>query len=443
MVKKTFNFLLLCLILQSCTRVQTFNKAKLDSFFVALNTHQQNMGSIAISKNGVLVYQNAIGYSEISKGVKTPAKINTEYRIGSTSKMFTATMIFQLIDEGKLSLETPLADYFPQVPNARKITIGEMLNHRTGLHNFNSDPDYASYMTMRKSEAEMIAIFAGQKPDFEPGTKGVYSNTNYILLGYIVEKVTGKTYAEALKERVTSKIGLAQTYYGTKVRPAQNEAYPYNYAGEWVQMPETDMSIPGGAGAIVSTPTDLVKFIDALFNGKLITPASLSLMKTMRDDIGMGMFSMPFQGKTDYGHRGHIDGFSSLLIYFPEEKLAIAYISNGMRYVTPVVGDAALSIYFNKPFTIPEFKTVSLKPAELDKYLGRFSSTQIPLKLTITKRDTILFAQATGQRAIPFEAKGDHKFFYGTDGVTLVFNPAKDSIDVSLGGANYLFTKIN
>jgi D-alanyl-D-alanine carboxypeptidase len=441
MIQKRAYFFLLFLILQSCTHAQTFNKAKLDSFFVALNTKDQSMGSIAISANGVLVYQNAIGYSQMNKGLKTSATIETKYRIGSISKMFTATMIFQLIDEGKLSFETPLANYFPQLPNAGKITIREMLDHRSGLHNFTSDSLYATYMGSPKSEAEMIAIFARQKSDFEPDTKAEYSNTNFVLLGYIIEKLTGKTYAEELKKRVTSKIGLAQTYYGTKANSTKNEVYSYNYPGQWTQMPETDMSIPGGAGAIVSTPADLVKFINALFEGKLISPASLELMKAVRDNYGMAMFAMPFDDKKGYGHGGGIDGFLSLLIYLPQEKLAIAYTSNGTRYSYSDVLMGALSIYFNKPFTIPEFKTITLNTTDLDKYIGKYSGTQIPLKVTITKKNATLFAQATGQSAFPMEAKGENKFVYASAGATLQFEPSKKTFTLIQGGTTYLFTK--
>jgi len=441
MTQKIAYFFSLFLILQSCTHAQTFNKAKLDSFFVALNTKEQSMGSIAISANGVLVYQNAIGYSQVNKGLKTPATIETKYRIGSISKMFTATMIFQLIDEGKLSFDTPLASYFPQLPNAGKITIREMLDHRSGLHNFTSDSLYATYMGSPKSEAEMTAIFAGQKSDFEPDAKAEYSNTNFVLLGYIIEKLTGKTYAEELEKRVTSKIGLTQTYYGTKASSAKNEAYSYNYLEECTQMPETDMSIPGGAGAIVSTPADLVKFINALFEGKLINPASLELMKAMRDNYGMAMFAIPFDDKKGYGHAGSIDGFYSLLIYLPQEKLAIAYTSNGSRYSYSDVAMGALSIYFNRPFTIPDFKTITLNTTDLDKYIGKYSSTKMPLKIVIIKKNATLFAQATGQSAFPLEAKGDNKFVYASAGATLQFEPAKKTFTLIQGGVNYLFTK--
>jgi CubicO group peptidase (beta-lactamase class C family) len=298
-------------------------------------------------------------------------------------------------------------------------------------------------MMIPKSEAEMTAIFARQKPDFEPDAKAEYSNTNFVLLGYIIEKLTGKTYAEELKKRVISKIGLADTYYGTKANPAQNESYSYDYATQWAQVPETDLSIPGGAGAIVSTPADLVKFINALFAGKLISRSDLELMKTMKDNYGMAMFTIPINDKNGYGHSGGIDGFSSLLIYFPQDKLAIAYTSNGGRYSTNDVAKGALSIYFNRPFTIPEFKMITLNTADLNKYVGKYSSTQIPQQIAITKKNTTLYIQPTGQRALPLEAKGGDKFTYSFADVTLQFDTAKNSFSLIQGGASYLFTKAN
>jgi D-alanyl-D-alanine carboxypeptidase len=439
MAKKRPYLLFLLLILQSCTHAQTFNKGKLDSFFVAMNAHHENMGSIAIASTGKLVYQNTIGYSQVNKDIKTPATIKTKYRIGSISKMFTAVMIFQLIDEGKLSFKTPLASYFPQLPNAQKITIGEMLNHRSGLHNFTQDSLYTTYMTTHKSEVEMMAIFAKQKSDFEPNTKAEYSNTNFVLLGYIIEKLTGKSYAEELKKRITSKIGLTDTYCGTKANPSKNEASSYSYTGQWTQMPETDISITGGAGAIISTPTDLVKFINALFTGKLISQADLTLMKTMKDNYGMAMISIPFDDKKGFGHTGGIDGFLSLLTYFPEGKLAIAYISNGVRYSTNQVVMGALNIYFNYPFTIPGFKTITLNTADLDKYTGKYTCTQTPVKAVITKNNTVLFVRGIGQIAYPLEAIESNKFAY--DGLVFQFDTTKKTFTVTQGGTTHLFTK--
>jgi D-alanyl-D-alanine carboxypeptidase len=441
MIKKIFLGLLLAGTL-NILDAQTFNKAKLDSFFYALNVHNKGMGSAAIASNGEVVYQDAIGYSQVNGDAKTPATVKTKYRIGSITKMFTATMIFQLIEEGKLSLNTPLATYFPQMPNATRITIGEMLDHRSGLHNFTNDSLYRTYMTRPQTEAAMLAIMAKEKPDFEPDTKAQYSNTNFVLLGYIIEKITGRPYREELKKRVTSKIDLTDTYYGGKADVANNEAYSYSFMDKWQQQPETDMSIPGGAGAIVSTPTDLVKFITALFDGKLISAGSLEQMKTMRDNYGMAMFVIPFYDKKSYGHTGGIDGFSSMLAYFPEDKLAVAYISNGTVYTTNDVMIAILSIYFNKPFTIPEFKTIAVKTSDLDKYTGNYSSAQMPLKIAITRNNNILMAQATGQGQFPLEAVSATKFVFSAAGITMLFDPDKGQFTLLQGGQSYLFTKM-
>ena len=397
---------------------------------------------MAISSNGTVVYQNAFGYRQIKGGAKTPATFKTKYRIGSITKMFTATMIFQLIEEGKLSLATPLSTYYPQLPNASKITIGEMLDHRSGLHNFTKDSLYAIYMGQPKTEAEMVSIFEKEKPDFEPDTRADYSNTNFVLLGYIIEKITGKPYAEELQTRIASKIGLTDTYYGGKANPSNNEAYSYIFIDQWKQMPETDMSIPGGAGAIISTATDLVKFIEALFGGDLISKNSLEQMKMMKDDYGMAMFKMPFADKVSYGHNGGMDGFTSILCYFPDEKLAMAYVSNGMGYSSNDVMLGASNIYFNKPFIIPDFKTIQLKTEDLDKYLGNYSSTAIPLKIAITKNNATLMGQVAGQTAYPYEPVGRDKFVFLAFGVSLEFEPAKNSFTLLQGGKTYYFTKV-
>jgi D-alanyl-D-alanine carboxypeptidase len=434
--------LLLLVILYSC-KTQQFNKDKLDSLFVSLNSHDQNMGSIAISDNGKIVYQNVIGYSQVDGETKTPADTKTKYRIGSISKMFTAVMIFQLIEEGKLTLNTPLGKYYPHIPNANKITIGEMLSHRSGLYNFTKDSLYIKYSSKPMSEAEMTAMFAKQKPEFEPDSKAEYSNTNFVLLGYIIEKITGKSYSEELRKRITSKIGLEDTYYGIKTNPLKNEAYSYNYISRWIQIPETDMSIPGGAGAIISTPTDLVNFIDALFAGKLISKTNLENMQMMRDDFGMAMFIIPVDDKEGYGHNGGIDGFISTLIYFPLYKLSVAYVSNGVRYSTSDILTDVLSIYYDKPFVMPDFKTITLTSADLNKYIGNYTSTKMHLKIAITKNGSTLIVQAPGQSSYPLEAQGNDKFALNSAALILQFDTAEHSFTYSQGAATYLFTKIN
>jgi CubicO group peptidase (beta-lactamase class C family) len=422
---------------------QSFNKPKLDSLMDILAEKNKAMGSLTISKNGVVVYSRAIGYSFISGNEKLPATDHTKYRIGSITKMFTATMIFQLIEDGKLTLTSTLDKYFPQLPNANKITISNLLNHRSGLHNFTDDPEYLTWMTLPKTQADMLATIAKSPVDFQPNEKFSYSNSNYVVLGYIIEKVSKQSYAKYLSNRITSKIGLSNTYVGAKTDTKKNESFSYRFVNSWEQAPETDMSIPGAAGGIVSTPTDLTKFIESLFSLKLVSKASLTQMKTMTDGYGMGMFQIPFHEKSAYGHNGGIDGFASTLTYFPEDNSTVAYCTNGQAYPMNDILIGVLSIYFDKPYFIPTFNapSITLKTEDLDKYLGVYSSTQIPLKITITKNNTTLISQATEQSPIPLEATEKDKFTFDPAGIKLEFNPDKNEMTLKQGGETVVFTK--
>jgi hypothetical protein len=164
-------------------------------------------------------------------------------------------------------------------------------------------------------------------------------------------------------------------------------------------------------------------------------------MKTMTDSYGMGMFQMPFYTKRAYGHNGGIDGFASNLAYFPEDSIAVAYCTNGQVYPLNDILIGILSVCFNKDYSIPTFNTIFLKSADLNKYLGVYSSTQIPLKITITKDSIVLIAQATGQSSFPLEATEKDKFKFDQAGIKMEFNTEKNEMTLKQGGGNYLFTK--
>jgi CubicO group peptidase (beta-lactamase class C family) len=295
-------------------------------------------------------------------------------------------------------------------------------------------------MTLPKTHEEMLQIIAGSKPDFEPGAKAAYSNSNFVLLGYILEKVTGKTYSELLNTRIVKRIGLKNTYYGGKTSPEKQEAWSYSYLTDWIKSSETDMSIPGGAGALVSTPSDLTTFIHALFSGKLVSAASLDNMKTMTDGIGKGLFQFPFETRKAFGHSGGIDAFASSLTYFPDDDLALAYCTNGNSYPMNEILIGVLSIYFNRPYKIPTFKKVEIVSEQLDKYTGLYTSKDIPLKITIAKKDNILTGQATGQPVFPLEASAMHTFKFEPAGIVIEFDPDNKAFILKQGGMSFHYT---
>ncbi len=418
---------------------QKFDKEKLDVYFQTLENNNKFMGSVALSENGKIIYTKSIGFSDVES--KTKPNETTKYRIGSISKSFTSALVFKAVEENKVSLDTKILKYFPNIKNADKISISNLLNHRSGIHSFTDDENYLSWNTKKKSEVELLKIIEDGGSDFEPNSTADYSNSNYVLLSFILEKIYKKPYSEILQEKIIKPIGLKNTYVGGKINLENNEAHSYIFENNWIKETETDLSIPLGAGAIVSTPSDLLQFADALFNGKIISEKSLKLMETIKDDYGSGLFQMPFGTKKAFGHTGGIDGFSSNYGYFPEEKVAFALTSNGSNYTNNNIAIAVLSAVFNQPYEIPTFKTLDLPSADLDQYLGIYSSKDIPLKITVTKNDTTLMAQATGQSAFPLDASDKNTFKFDQAGIVLEFMPPNKTMILKQGGENYNFIK--
>jgi D-alanyl-D-alanine carboxypeptidase len=264
-----------------------------------------------------------------------------------------------------------------------------------------------------------------------------------LRLAYILEKAYQKPFSTILAEKIVEPLGLKNTSIGKKINAQNNESFSYKLTNTWEIEKETDMSIPMGAGAVISTPADLTRFAEALFNGKIISTDSLATMITIKDNYGMGIFQMPFYNKQGFGHSGGIDGFTSVFSYFPEDKIAYALTSNGSSYTINNISLAVLSSVYNKPFDIPDFNAISLTSDELNPYLGIYSSNQMPLKITITKNGNTLVAQATGQSSFELNATEKHIFKFDQAGIVLIFNPEKKQMTLKQGGGIFEFTRDN
>ena len=420
-------------------QAQKMNTQKLDSLFDLLEQNDRFMGSLAISHKGSVIYARAIGYDAIENNKKSTT--DSRYRVGSISKMFTSALIFKAIENRSLTLDTTIDAYFPSIENAKKITVGNLLNHRSGIFNFTNDPNYGSWNTQPKTKKELLATVAAGGSIFEPNSKAAYSNSNYVLLTFILEEIHQKPFAIIVKEGITTPLGLANTYVGGKINPDNNEAYSYGFSGNWKKQSETDMSLPLGAGAIVATPKDLLRFIEALFAEKIITKESLEKMTTLQDNYGMGIFQFPFNEKKAFGHTGGIDGFGSMLSYFKDDQLAIALTSNATNYNNNDIVIGALSAFYNTAYTLPVFANITFKTGELDAYLGVYSSPDVPLKITVSKKETTLMAQATGQGAFALEATSKTVFEFKAAGVVMEFAPDKNEMTLKQGGGVFKFTK--
>lgn len=393
----------------------------LSRYLSVLEKNNKAMLSTCVRKGGILEYNQAIGYADLAHAKKN--NVYTLFRIGSITKMFTAVMIFQLIEEGKLKQDEKLSTFFPSIPNATKITISNLLNHRSGIFSFTDDEAYLSKLSKAHTEAELISWIQSFKPAFEPDSKADYSNSNYVLLGLIVEKLSKSSYEKELLKRICSKANLSDTKVGRNIVAANNEAMSYSVGTKgWEPETETHPSIPLGAGIIVSTSLDLCKFIEALFEGKLIKQESLEEMKKITDGYGKGMFSFPFDDKTFYGHNGGIDGFSSTLGYNPDDKTAFCILSNGLDIDMNDIAIAVLSATYQQRIQIPSFETKALSSEAMKSLSGEYANSQIGMKINITKEGEQYFAQATGQEKFPLEKVSEVEYKFDAAGVKILFN---------------------
>jgi D-alanyl-D-alanine carboxypeptidase len=440
---------LLTLVLFTAGNAQTPDKAKLDQFFDRLAEKNKAMGSLTLARDGKVIYSRAIGYSQINGAEKRPLTAANRFRIGSITKTFTAAIILRLTEEGKLKLTDTLDKFLPQVPNSKKITIMQILSHRSGIPNIKREQNaQGNVNTTPMTKDEHLALIVKATPDFEPDTKALYSNSGYFILGLIIEKVTGKSYEAVLQEKIATKIGLKDTYMATgNIDVNKNESLTYFIlpGGDWKQVPETHPSMLFSAGAIVSTPNDLTKFIQALFDGKIISKESLAHMQTMRDSEGVGMVTFAFAGKTFYGHTGGADNYGAWLAYLPEEKLALAYTTNAKVYPVKDIVSGVVDIYYNKPFQIPAFESIAISAEVLDKYVGVYTIAGTPAKFTITRDGATLYAQPPGAGSpVPLEATAQDKFKIdnGTaTGIVIEFDVAKDQMTIKRNGGERVFTK--
>jgi D-alanyl-D-alanine carboxypeptidase len=428
--------LLLLLVLSGClVNAQHNNRIeKLDSLFDIVNSKEKGMGSISIFSNGKEFYQRSIGYSEVAKNLE--ANAITKYRIGSITKTFTAVAIMQLIEEDKLKMSSYLSDFFPEVPNSEKITLEHLLRHESGIFNVTDDEDFTTWMKKSQTREAMLKRIIKNGTLFEPGDETRYSNSNYLLLSYIAEIVEKKDYAAIVGDRIINKLHLKNTFYGGKINAEDNQARSYVKAkSNWEVTPETDMSVPMGAGGLVSTPKDLNTFYYNLFEGNLVLKASLVAMKTTKDGTGLGLMKLTFNEFEVYGHGGGIDGFSSIAVHFPKEKITASYISNATDYPLNSIFIEAVKITLGLPYQIPDFLPAkALKPELLDQYKGNYGSAEFPIDVAIFHKEGILYAQGTGQPPVPLDAAGENIFKADQLMLKLTFIPTEEIMLLEQGG---------
>lgn len=305
-------------------------------------------------------FAGSSGYANLS--TMTPLQPDDAFRVGSVTKMFTATVILQLVEEGVLSLDDPLSAWLPDVaaglPYGDQITLRQMLTHTAGLYDYVEDQftlarlqeDPFQYIAPTELVARVLEIHDAR---FAPGERFSYCNTGYILLGLIIEKITGLSAAQALRSRIFEPVGMEHTYLAEYETPTARLVRGYaQYAGQWIDVSVWNVSTAWTAGALVSTTADLGHFIRALFRGDLFAdPGTLALMLDTSGSQGVpyGLGIMQMQPAGSWGHGGSIWGYLTQLIYVPDDDLVVvAIVNNSIRGIqVNAIMDLAL------PYLVP------------------------------------------------------------------------------------------
>lgn len=421
-MKRTTCVILILVILQVQLRGQ-IQTARLDSLFDNLEKRELAFGNVIIMEGKDLRYSRSVGFARLDNEKKIPSHAETQYKIGSVSKMFTAVMVLQLEEEGKLTLDQTLDMFYPKIPNASTITIGHLLQHRSGLHDYTKDTDFENWRTQPRTHEQLIQLIIEKGPDFEPGVRAEYSNTNYLLLSYILEKVTEMDYDKVLFNRIISK--LPNRYFRSgSAKEIQAISYKYT-TGSWKAVAETHKGIHTGAGDIILNAGDLADFMYLLFNNKLIKQTSLEKMMTMQDGYGMGLFRYDNGTVKGYGHNGRIEEFYTATRYFPDRKLALVYCTNGINFPRIDILESIVKACFDEPVILPFSSAIS---ASLSDYAGTYEAAQMPV-VTISVQNKTLVAETQGAK-FELEPVAENYFMHSITGYYFQFFPSERSLQI-------------
>lgn len=436
--------ILICLLMVSNAAAQTLDTEQLDRFFDALGSHSQMMGSIAIAKGDHIVYKRSLGYAGTDGPQMLIANDTTAYHIGSVTKMFTATMIFQLMDEGKLSLATPLSDYFPRIPDANNITIALLLNHRSGLYDFVNDKRDRKWLKEPQTDDDILGMIARKKRHAAPGAQFAYSNSAYWLLAKIIERVTEQSYQANLQARICTPLGLLHTCASGDRVYREDAAIAYTLLNHsWVAV--ADMWFPNvaGVGDIQSTPADLVVFSNGLLAARLTSAASLAAMKTITDTLfGMGMMHIPFLEHPGYGHGGDTYGSHAFLSQFPADSLTVAICTNGESFSRYGIYADVLSVCFNEPYAWPDFGKAAPDVGNLAGYRGIYQADRSSQKAEIILRRKKLTVRLNHKSALALVGTGPNTFRGKHAGIFIQFRQQGNEMLLTRGTGTLRYKKV-
>jgi CubicO group peptidase (beta-lactamase class C family) len=376
--------------------------------------------AVLVAQNGDIIYQNGFGYADVGNKIQmTP---DFKFKIGSISKQFSAVAILKLQEEGKISVQDKLSKYIPDFPRGNEVSIYHLLTHTSGIHSYENQRNFS--MLVPVSPQALIDSIKTFPYDFNPGEKYQYNNSGYCILAYLVEKISGKTLGEYLNETFFKPLGMNDTGIYKSSSVLNNEAYGYSMEnGAVKKAPYQEMTWAFGVGGIYSTVQDLYTWNEAIFDGKILSEASLKtaftpavLNNNEKTDYGYGWFISTKRGIRFIQHSGGVFGFSTYLEHQPENKLTVCVLCNSLptpEGINPVsngqfISEFILNNKMEKESTFAVGTTISENI--LKKYVGRYNYGQGRIMM-ITREGKQLYGRLSGETKNPLTPYSTDEFY--------------------------------
>jgi CubicO group peptidase (beta-lactamase class C family) len=376
---------------------ETSLRQRLDQIANSYTADNAFMGSVLVARGNEILLNKGYGKANLEHNI--PNDPDTKFRIGSLTKQFTAALILLLQQDGKLRVEDPVRKYLPDAPKSwDKITLTELLGHNSGIPEIQSDPNFRSWAMSPHTHAEEFALFKDRPLNFEPGSKNEYSNSNYLVLGAVIEKVTGEGYGAQLRNRIFKPLGMNDSGEDKDglVLPKRAQGYNNN-DGRLEPAPSESMSVPWSAGSIYSTTNDLLRWERGLFGGKVLSQSSLKAMTTPgKVSHGFGVGVSTEEGIEVIDHNGAIEGFVAHLAYVPEPRITVIVLSNVFGGAPPAMGNQLVEAMLGKTVVLAsERKPVPISKEGLAKFEGVYQMSS-GMSFTFTARGDSLEMNAGG-----------------------------------------------
>ncbi|HEY0678934.1 MAG TPA: serine hydrolase [Chitinophagaceae bacterium] len=405
---------------------------KLDEYLSANARLGKFNGVAFVARRDTIILHKGYGWRNAEKRIAHDVK--SVFQIGSVTKQFTSAAILRLQEQGKLSVKDTIGKYFPGFPNGGIITIEHLLTHTSGIYNYTNDNQFMSTRADKPITMEkMLELFRDKPLDFAPGFKWSYSNSGYILLGYIISKVSGKSYEQYVRDLIFTPLRMENSGFDFKslTHPAKSVGY-FVLNGDTLRAPIVDSSVSYAAGAIYSTASDLYKWHKSLYTDKVIKQASLEKAFTpFKSNYGYGWIIVNLDGKKLITHGGGIFGFTADILRVPSDDICIILLVNKPENINTITL-GLYDIMNNKPVVMPkERPQVKLAEDVLKKYTGEYELTPA-FKIVVTLENGKLKGQATGQSKFELFPEREDFFFLKVVDAQLEFIKGSDGSIQSL-----------